>query len=266
VFLIVGVPGALLSLIVFTVPEPVRRGVRNAQSLSRSGLANYRELWTFIRSHGRFFLFHYLGFGFAAMVLVGCGSWYAPHLGRTFHWAAGHVGLGVGLSVAGGSIIGQLFSGRMVDSLFRKGYQDAQLRWYMYSVLIATPVGIIAMTSGNAGVFLGLVFCMLVLLSSLPSMAMTALNIVTPNELRGTGVALFALVTGILGAGGGPVVIAAVSDYIYKDEKAIGLAMATVIAVCLPLAALFLGLALRAMRKAVQEAEQWVNRAAPGGA
>jgi MFS family permease len=264
VFFIVGVPGAFLSLIVFTVPEPVRRGVRNAQALTRSGLNTYRELWVFIRAHGRFFLCHYLGFGFATVVLVGCGSWYAPHLARTFHWGAGRVGLGVGLSVAGGSIVGQLFAGRMVDSMFRRGYRDAQLRWYMVCVLIATPVGIIAMTSGAAGVFLGLLFFLLVLLSSMPSLAMAALNIVTPNELRGTGVAFFALITGTLGAGGGPVVIAAVSDYIYKDEKAIGLAMATVIAVCLPLAAFFLGRALGPMREAVEEAEQWANRTAPG--
>jgi MFS family permease len=95
-------------------------------------------------------------------------------------------------------------------------------------------------------------------------MAMAALNIVTPNELRGTGIALFALLTGTLGAGTGPVIIAAVSDYVFKDEKAIGLATAAVIAVCLPLAALFLGLGLGAMRTAVREAEQWANSTAPG--
>jgi len=59
-------------------------------------------------------------------------------------------------------------------------------------------------------------------------------------------------------------VIAAVSDYIFKDEKAIGLAMAIVIGVCLPLAALFLALGLGAMRKAVKEAEQWANTIEPG--
>jgi MFS family permease len=91
---------------------------------------------------------------------------------------------------------------------------------------------------------------------------MAALNIVTPNELRGRGIALFALVTGTLGAGGGPVFIAAVSDYLYKDKQAIGLAMATVIAICLPLAALFLALALRPMRQAVQEADRWTDTVA----
>jgi MFS family permease len=259
VFFIIGVPGALLSLIVFTFPEPVRRGIRNVQLLQRSGLTTYRELGRFIRTRGRFFLFHYLGFGFAMVVLTGCGAWYAPHLARTFHWGPADTGMGVGLAMGLGSITGSLVSTAAVDALFRRGHRDAQLRWYMYSLLVATPVGIAAMLTGNVWVYLVLLFFQLMLISALPSLAMSALNIITPNELRGTGIALFALITGTLGAGTGPVIIAAVSDYVFKNEKAIGLAMALVIGVCLPLAALFLGLALSAMRKAVAEAEQWAN-------
>ena len=262
VFFVVGVPGALLSLIVFTFPEPLRRGIRNAQVSSRRGIATYLDLWKFIRSRGRFFLFHYLGFGFAMLALVGCGAWYAPHLARSFHWGAADIGLGVGVAVALGSITGSLISGKVVDALFRRGYQDAQMRWYMYCLLIATPIGILAMTSGSAWVFLVSLYFLLLVLAPLPSLAMTALNIVTPNELRGTGVALFTLIAGTLGAGGGPVMIAAVSDYLFKDESAVGLAMATVIAVCLPLAALFMRLGLRPMREAVQAADQWTNTTA----
>jgi MFS family permease len=259
VFFLIGVPGALLSWIVFTFPEPVRRGVRDARILRRSGIAAYRELATFIRSRGRFFLFHYLGFGFAMVVLVGCGAWYAPHLARTFHWGAADVGLGIGLTMGLGSISGSLLSSAAVDALFRRGHRDAQMRWYMYCVLAATPIGIAAMTTHNVWVFLILLFFLLLTMSSLPALAMAALNIITPNEIRGTGIALFAMVSGTLGAGTGPVLIAAVSDYIYKDEKAIGLAMATVIAICLPLAALFLRLGLSAMRKAVHDSEKWAG-------
>ena len=264
VFFIVGVPGAFLSLIVFTFPEPVRRGVRNVQVLRRSGMATYRELWKFILSHGRFFLCHYLGFGFAMVVLVGAGAWYAPHLARSFHWGAADIGLGIGFSMGLGSITGSLLSSAAVDALFKRGYRDAQMRWFVYCLLAATPIGIAAMTAHNVWVFLTLLYFLLVCMAALPSLAMAALNIVTPNELRGTGIALFALFTGTLGGGGGPLVIAAVSDYIFKDEKAIGLATAIVIGVCLPLAALLLALGMGPMRKAVQEAEKWANTIEPG--
>ncbi len=262
VFFFVGIPGALLSFIVFTFPEPVRRGVRNASMLTRTSLGTYLELWKFMRSQPRFFLFHYMGFGLAMIVLVGAGTWYAPHVARSFHWGPARIGLWVGLAMALGSISGQLISGRIVDALFRRGYRDAQMRWYMFALFVAIPIGITAMTIGNVWAFLILLYLLLATMSSLPSMAMSALNIVTPNELRGTGIALFALVTGTLGGGGGPVLIPAVSDYIFKDENAIGLATAVVMAVCLPLAALCLGLGLKAMRKAVQAADQWANTTA----
>jgi MFS family permease len=262
VFFIVGIPGALLSLIIFTVPEPVRRGLRNAEALRRTGLQGYRALWAFIRERGRFFVCHYLGFGLAGVVLVGTGSWYAPHLARSFHWSPAEVGLGVGFFLSIGSILGMMISGRVVDYLFRKGYRDAQMRYYMFSLLIATPIGIVAMTSGNAWVYLSLVALLAIFMSPMPAMAITSLNIVTPNELRGAGAAFYALASGILAAGGGPVVIAAVSDYIYKDENAIGLAMATVIAIALPLAALCMWLGLRPLRAAVQQAELWADKTA----
>jgi MFS family permease len=259
VFFFVGIPGALLSFIVFTFPEPIRRGIRNASMVKRASPATYLELFKFMRTHGRFFLFHYLGFGLGMAVLVGGGAWYAPHLARTFHWGPADIGLGVGLAMALGSISGQLIGGRIVDALFRRGHRDAQMRWYMLALVAATPIGIVAMTASNVWVFLILLYFLLVAMSSLPSMAMAALNIVTPNELRGTGIAFFALLTGTLGAGTGPVLIAAVSDYVFRDENAIGRATAVVIAVCLPLAALCLGLGLGAMRRAVQAADQWAN-------
>ena len=85
----------------------------------------------------------------------------------------------------------------------------------------------------------------------------TGVNLVTPNELRGTGMAFYGAIGGILGAGSGPLLMAAASQYIYGSESAIGLGMATVIGVCGPLGAIFLALGFRAMREAVTEAESW---------
>jgi hypothetical protein len=115
VFLVVGIPGALFSCIVFTFAEPVRRGLRSAQPAKRRFFAANREMWAFIRTRPRFFLCHYLGFAFASAVLVGNGAWYAPHLARSFGWQPGAVGLTVGLTTSVSSIIGMLTAGRMSD-------------------------------------------------------------------------------------------------------------------------------------------------------
>src|SRR3546814_14492482 len=64
-FFIVGVPGALFSLLIFAVPEPVRRGVGTVQRISghfwRDALGYYAALLRFMRGRGRFFLYHYTG-------------------------------------------------------------------------------------------------------------------------------------------------------------------------------------------------------------
>jgi sugar phosphate permease len=262
VFLLVGIPGAFLSLLVFTFSEPARRGLRSVGQVKRGFVDSVIEMWKFIKTRPRFFVYHYLGFAFASAVLVGCGAWYAPHLARNFGWNPAKIGLTVGLMTSLSSISGMLVAGFMCDWLFRRGYRDAQLRWYVACVLIATPLGIIAMTSANPWIYIFFTAFTIFFICGMPSCAMTSLNLVTPNELRGTGIGFYNVFSGIVGAGGGPVLIAAVSQYIYKDEKAIGLAMATVIGVCLPLAALFLSLAFRAMREGVKESEAWQNNVA----
>ena len=256
VFLVIGIPGALLSLIIFTVPEPVRRDLRTTHPVGRPWTSTYLELLAFMNQHRRLFLCHYLGFAFASMVVVGSGSWYAPHLSRNFGWSPSQIGLWVGLMMGIGGLASQLVCGRIVDALYRRGIHDAQLRWFAGSMLVAAPVGWIATHSADPWVFLGLMFVAVVAWSSLPACAMTALNLVTPNELRGTGVAFFGATSGLLGGGSGPILIAAVSDHIYHDESAIGRALGVVIAVCCPIAAALLAAGFRSMRAAVAEAER----------
>ncbi|HET8711534.1 MAG TPA: MFS transporter [Spongiibacteraceae bacterium] len=253
VFYVVGIPGAFLSLLIFTVPEPLRRGklaVQQQSNFWRNVLGTYRHLFVFMRSRGRFFVFHYLGFGIALIVVVGAGTWYPAHMARNFGWSASQIGLALGLVLAICGMLGNLISGYCVDALYRRGYRDAQMRWYAGCLVAATPIGLIATTSSNPWVFLGSLSAFLLLASALPTCAGAALNLVTPNELRGSGSAFFALVTGTLGAGMGPVLIAEVSDRMYGGGASIGLGIATMIAICFPISAILLACGFGAMRSA----------------
>lgn len=258
VFFILGIPGVLLSFVIFTLPEPVRRHRREVQAGAtfwRNIYSSYRELMKFMQSRLRFFLCHYSGFAVASAVVGGCGVWYPAHMGRTFGWSSGKIGLTLGLTIVVAGVTGKLICGRVVDAMYDRGFRDAQLRWYASCLLVATPIGIIATTSANPWVFLGGVCAFLVLLSPLPACYAASLNLVTPNELRGAGVAFFSATAGLIGIGGGPILIAAASDHIFSGPADIGLGMATIIAVCCPLGAALLALGCRAMRAAMREAE-----------
>jgi MFS family permease len=258
VFFIVGVPGALLSFIIFTLPEPVRRNRRTVQESApfwRGVTGTYRELIRFIRSRLRFFLCHYGGFMLASAAIAGCGTWYPAHMVRTFGWSASKIGLTLGMTLVIAGITGKLLCGHFVDAMYRRGLRDAQLRWYAACLIVATPIGVIATTSDNPWIFLGGVGAFLVLLSPLPACYATSLNLVTPNELRGTGVAFFSATAGLIGMGGGPILMATIAENIFGGPSAIGLGMATVIGICCPLGAALLGYGCRAMREAMADAE-----------
>ena len=256
VFFIVGVPGALSSLLIFTVPEPVRRGQRAVAADGRTR-KSYRELFRFINTRRRFFLCHYAGFTFASMIISGGGSWYAAHMARAFGWSPSRIGTALGIAIATAGVTGKLICGNAVDAMYRRGLRDAQIRWYAACLVVATPIGIVALVSHNPWVFVFGLAAFLVLLSPLPACANASLNLVTPNELRGVGIALFGAVGGILGAASGPILIAAAAQHVFGSESAIGLGMASVVGVCCPLAAICLALGFRAMRDAMLDAESW---------
>jgi MFS family permease len=260
VFMIIGLPGMLLAFLIFTVPEPVRRGLRAGQEVSkRSWRSAYSDLFKFIGTRRRFFTCHYLAFTLASAVLSGTGVWYPAHMGRTFHWSGSQIGLALGIVLTLSGFIAQSMCGRMVDSMVRRGVRDAQFRYYAICLLLATPIGIIATTSANPWVFVVGIGLYLVLFSSLSACAATALNLVTPNELRGTGMAFYAGTGGLIGISCGPILIALASEKLFGGAGSLGYGMALVIGIGLPLAALLLALGFRAMREAVAEAETWAN-------
>ncbi|WP_439135132.1 spinster family MFS transporter [Pseudomaricurvus sp.] len=257
VFLIVGIPGAFLSLLIFTIPEPVRRGrLSESDNTKRRNLfSSYGELLKFMATRKRFFACHYTGFAIASVILASGGMWYPAYMSRNFGWSASQIGLTLGLVLIAAGISGKLLSGYIMDAMYRRGYRDAQLRWYAGCLIVAAPIGIIATTSDNPWVFLSGIGVFLLLLAPLPACYSAALNLVTPNELRGTGIAFFGVTGGLIGMAAGPIVVAAISDQLFGSN--LGLAMATTIGFCCPIAAYILYLGFAPMREAVTEADGW---------
>ena len=258
VFFIIGVPGALASFIIFTLPEPVRRNRVDADptaSLWRGLVRSYGKLLTFMRRRRRFFLCHYGGFMLAGAVLGGGGAWYPAHMARTFGWEPARIGLNLGMTIVIAGFTGKLLTGYVVDALFQRGRHDAQLRWYAGCLLLATPIGVLASTAGSPWLFLGGICAFLVLLSPLPACYAASLNLVTPNELRGAGIAFFSATAGLIGLGGGPIAIATMAERLFDGPSDIGLGLAVMIAVCCPLGAALLAAGCGAMREAVDRPE-----------
>lgn len=257
VFFIVGLSTIPLTFIVFTFPEPIRRGrgLMPLDAKRRTWRSAYVNLYQFVKIHPRFFFAHYTGFTLAAAVVSGCVAWYPVHMMRTYGWSEGQVGLNLGMTLLIGGVIGKLSTGWGVDKMYQRGYRDAQLRWYGIAMLLATPAGIIATTSGSAWVFLVMIGVFVGLITAMQACAMSSLNLVTPNELRGTGVAVYSTIGGLLGGSAGTVLIPIASQAFFEGTDAIGKGMAVLIGVACPLTALALFSGMGAMRKAMADAE-----------
>jgi MFS family permease len=174
-------------------------------------------------------------------------------MSRTYGWSAGEIGAALGPALMISGIVGKLACGQIVDRMYQRGYRDAQLRWYGICLLIAAPVGVFALLSGNVWTFVVGIAVFMTLIGAYQACALTALNLITPNQLRGTGVAVFSTFAGLVGGGIGPVLVAGLSNI--GGESSIGLGLAIMIGICCPLGAACLLLGLRSMRAAMAEAE-----------
>lgn len=258
VFLIIGIPGIFMSLLSFTMQEPQRRGRQSGAARPRTGglVRTYRDLWNFMRSRGRFFAHHYTGFGLASLGIIGGAAWYPAHMSREFGWTGTEIGLGLGLTMLVGGMSGKLVCGTVVKKLFERGHADAPLLWYSGALLVAAPLGVVSLTSSSPWIFLAGFTLYQGLLTPLNVVYVAAMNLVTPNELRGAGVAFFAATMGLFAMSLGAILVAAISDFVFGGN-AIGLGMAVLFGTCLPAAAVTLYRGRPAMREAVEAAQEW---------
>lgn len=259
VFFIVGIPGLFMGMLIFTVPEPLRRGRLNAEPGAKPKplFGSYFELFKFMRTRWQFFTCHYIGFAIASVIMASGTMWYPAYMGRTFGWSASEIGLSLGIILIVAGVTGKLLSGFIIDMMYRRGYRDAQLRWYAGCLIIGAPLGIYATISDNPVIFLSFMGVFLTLIAPLPACYSTALNLVTPNELRGTGIAFFSVTGGLVGMAAGPIMVAALSDHVFDSN--LGYAMAATIGFCCPVAAFSLYLGMKPMRAAVREADTWAS-------
>lgn len=250
VFIVTGLPGVAFALLVFLFPEPVRRGLRG------TGKAGFGEAFRFMAERRRFFACHFLGYGAVAAIAYGTIAWVPAHLMRGFGWSVTQTGFTMaGLTALAGSS-GLLGMGLFVDRQMARGVRDAHFRFAVWLSLTIALCGAIGFSSSNIVLFF-LFYTILKLLAPIGGMASASIQIVTPNELRGTVSAIYLFVVTLLGAGTGPTVVATCTELIFHDPAKVGLAMALTCVVLGLFAAACFALGRRQMREAVEMAETW---------
>ena len=260
-FIVVGLPGILLALLVLTLREPARRGLLEGHPGAVPKSIPIKDVIGFLRSHWRTYVCHLVGVSMFVMLAYAILSWTPVFFIRKYGWTPGQVGLVYGSILLIFGTSGVVGAGWIADALRRRGHTDANLRVIMIGALCAIPFGIAAPLVDNVWFALALMAPFTFLWSLPHGIAPAALQPITPNQMRAQVSALYLLSVNLIGLGIGPTFVALMTDYLYGDPALVGYSLATVAAVTAPSSALIIYIGLKFYRKSLAEAEGgWQKR------
>lgn len=251
-FMLVGIPGLIVASLFTTLKEPVRRGrVGSARSIP------VREVVRFLMDNRRVYGPMFLGLAFNSVVFFGIQTWTPPFFTRTYGWSATQIGVIFGLVILIVAPIGLMCGSYLAERFAKRGRADANLLVTLIAFALAVPASILfpLMPTPQLSVaMLGVLF-FVAMLSPGPQNA--ALQIITPNQMRGQVTALYLFIFNAVGFGSGATVVAFVTDHIFHNEAMIRYSMVTVGALLGPIAVAFIWAGLKPYAASVLRARQW---------
>jgi MFS family permease len=251
VFLLVGLPGLLISLLLLTVREPIRKGAR----LNADGFAvaapSAGAVWSYIRMNSATFLCLTLGTGLVALYGYGGYAWIPTMLGRRYGWSPGYIGKVFGVIVGVCGTLGIVSGGQLADLLRQRGLIDSNWRIALWSTAAGLPFVVLlplAPTAALAAVLLSAV----VFFMSMPfGVAPAAIQQMMPNTMRAQATAVYLFVINLVGIGLGPPSVAALTDYVFRDKQSVHLSLFIVGALSFTLAIALLWAGLKPYRRSL---------------
>ncbi len=232
VFIIVGVVSLLGAALMYSVPEPARRGVQTATAAKPVPLL---EVIRYLFKHWPLFAPMFLALAVSGLESLGIAVWRPTFFQRTYGWTAPEAGRYLGFTNLICSPIGIVIGWWLAEKL-GKTRDDANLRVVAYCYTIG-PLFAVAgplMPSPWLALACAGVGNLLSLAGAVPQNA--ALQSVTPHHIRGQVTALYLFIFTVIGQGLGPIFMGAITNYIVRDESLIRYSIAGSAAVMMPLA------------------------------
>ncbi|MGH9914740.1 MAG: spinster family MFS transporter, partial [Pyrinomonadaceae bacterium] len=216
VFFIVGLPGLVLALLVYTVREPVRRGMRMmkvANGTLKVEKVPFKEVFNYILANKRTFICHNVGFALLTLAAYGNSSWIPTFFIRKHGWTASEIGIIFGSIYGVFGVMGVVAGGRFADWLAGRGYRDANLRVGVIAALGFLPSGVLYLLVPNGNLAAVLLIPTAFFVSAPWGVAAAAIQQMMPNAMRGQASALYLFAINLIGLGLGPTVVAVMTDY-----------------------------------------------------
>jgi MFS family permease len=206
----------------------VREPPRRERAAHGSGLA---AMATFFRKNACVLALLYAAFGLATTVNSCFAAWLPTFFIRNFGWTSSQIGATYGLILILAGTAGIGAGGWLADRLVGAGRKDGVLYTASWAVALIAPAAATVGMASSAPLSLVALSFATFLAAALAALVPVAYFQITPNEFRGQVLSLHVLLATLLGLGGGPVIIAALSERVFRNELAIGRALA-IVTVC----------------------------------
>ncbi|HEY4324044.1 MAG TPA: MFS transporter [Mucilaginibacter sp.] len=248
-FLMIGLPGLIISLLLLTVKEPLRKN--KLQLGGEDAKLKLGEALKVVFKYPKTYISICLGNAFTAFVSYGCTAWIPTYFNRTFGWSVPKAGFDFGLVLLAASITGVLWGGWYADTLKNRGVLNGRM-------LVGVIAGIAMLASffipliGNPNIVLGLLFILLFFVASPIGASTSAIQEIMPNQVRALSSSIFLFLLNIIGLGLGPTMVAVFTDYVLHDEMAIRYSLVALIIVGGFFSLLFYAISYRGYKHAVK--------------
>ena len=258
VFILVGLPGLFIALLMVTVREPTRKGritITDASGQETQQIS-ITETLRFIGTRWRTYGTHMLGMSVVTIIGYGLFFWVPTLFTRSWNWDITQISYAYGLVNLICGPLGVVIAGAIADRRYKQGVKDSLMRTCLGFMLIFIPASAIAplMPTGELAI-------LVLIPSAIGGAAVTAtgaaaLMMYTPNQLRAQVTALYYFVINVLGLTLGPTAVALVTDYGFGDDLALRYSLAIVCASAGVFAVGFMIANLKHYGRAVVEMEQ----------
>ncbi|MCS0503261.1 MFS transporter [Ancylobacter mangrovi] len=248
-FIIVGLAGLIVPLLMAILREPARRA--EPQFADRPQTVT---LLGCLAAHRRFFACQYGAIALYGAIAFGLLAWIPAFFIRRFGWSAAETGLKFGLVLLVAGVLGSFAGGALASRARGRGLATANIDIALPAIVLVAPLavaGFLAPQAGTALAFLALAWACY----SLPvGLLIGAIQDVAPPRLHGRTAAVYYLVIGVLGLTFGPLLVALLTDHVFVRREEIGHSLAVVAGLLAPLSALVMFMGRGAYRRALSGA------------
>ena len=235
--LMVGMPGLLAALLVYTIKEPVRKNLLRTAGGQASNLS-FADVITQVKLRWQSVAGICLAFAFQALCNYAQQAWLPTYFFRVHSWAPKRAGLTLGIISLITGLLGAYLGGRLCDHWQRRGRTDAPLRVGVLATVCAGIFFSLAMAMPELNLQIALLVPAFFFLAMPIGSSYAALQLILPNQVRGQVGALQVFTLNLFGLILGPFLPGFFNDYVFKNPLMVGWSLALTVGLASLLSAL----------------------------